>query len=178
MLSLKQIQNLPVQIRMRILWALVIIIGIGLLAAWVYSTTRIVNRNNGQSQQPSGTAVQQSDTQQYIEAERIEHKDGQLMVYFKVSNPTDNILVMPQPESITLKAGDQTLTPTAVINRQNGNFQQKILSHTDAFGTLIFNDTAIQNVRLTFNSLSFETDDNTFFKQDLDLNLEKLDKPF
>jgi hypothetical protein len=174
---LKQIQNLPERTRVQILWVFIIIIGAALLAIWVYSTTKVVNRNDNPQDQQSAAVSEERSGQKYIEVEAVEHKGGNLLVYFKATNPTDNILVVSKPESIALKAGDKSLNPSSVVNRQNQSFQQKILSHSEAFGTAVFEDTAVQNVTLTFNNLSFETDDGTLFKQELQLDLQKLDKP-
>jgi hypothetical protein len=118
-------------------------------------------------------------TTAYADIERVERTEKLLKIYFNFKNPTDDILNIPKLEEIALNVGATELRPQKITDRQGKIFVQKILSHTQNFGILIFPPSASDRdqASLTWNGMFLETNPDGKFSQKIELNLKELSQP-
>ncbi|MBX4186786.1 MAG: hypothetical protein KW802_00820 [Candidatus Doudnabacteria bacterium] len=177
---LTKLQEQPYETRIRILWGTVICTGIVLLVLFVFSIKSTLNGVDGKKLIDLSIASdkQQAQTEiAYASVERVERSNQNLKIYFNFNNPTDDILTIPQLADITLVAEDQTLNPQTITDRQGNVFVQKILSHTQNFGILVFPATTAATGTLNFSQMYLEKNSSNFFQQKLELNLKDLAQP-
>ena len=178
---LRNLQNKPYPVRIRILWISTIIIGIMLLTIWLISLKKnlsdlsgfnVLDINNAQNSQ----IVSKSQTQ-YIKIERVDStNDGAFQIFFKINNPTLDILNFPPAEKIALNTDRTKLVPLKISDRQGKPFVQKILSKTENFGVLIFQSVKADTGTLIIDELYFEQKPQTIFQETLELNFKELAK--
>ena len=182
-MPLSKIQNLPIQTRIKILWTIVIVIAVGLAGIWVFSSTKqikTISKNDLPGMQPpppppSSNSI--SAEPEYTAVEWIERKDNKMLVYFKLQNPTANIMNFSKANQITLTINGQTQNPSLITDRQGNPFVAKALSQSQSFGIAEFEDRAGDKAQLKFDNLFFENDPTKIFNETFDLNLDKLIKP-
>ena len=174
--KIEKLQNKPYEDRVRILWTVVVIVGIILLVLWVLSlkntfsgldTKSLINTNTGQNTTEAST--------QFASVERVELGEN-LKIYFNINNTTDDILNISKLENINLVVNGQTVKPKSMNDRQGAVFVQKVLSHTQNFGTLTFPATDSNQAELIFDQMFFENNQSSIFKQTMELDLDKLNK--
>lgn len=180
MKRLSDIQNLPVQTRMNIMWALTLIIGTGLLGLWIYTTTQNVKNIgtidlNGNPVPPPVTGSQQA-APRYTSVEWVERTQNKLLIYFKLTNDTDSILNFSNPSEIKLTINGEEQTAKSVTDRQGNPFVTKALSKSQSFGIAEFENKDGNTAQLKFDDLLFENSASQTFYEQLDLDLNKLTK--
>jgi hypothetical protein len=172
---IRKIQDKPYETRVRILWATVGIAGIVLVAIFVFNTKNSLKDVDGKEliniDVPSTTAMTQTP---YASVERVERTEKVLKIYFNFNNPTDDILNVSKLSDISLSFDNSKLNPKNITDRQGQAFVQKILSHTQNFGILVFDPINSGQVTLTFDQMSLEKNPNNIFRQELNLNLDEL----
>lgn len=173
---IKNLQNKPYETRVKILWGGVIVIGILLVFAWVFSLKSTISGLDKNSSANSAPAETPTAKTQYITIERAETSAGNLRIYFKIKNPSNDILNFSKLEDIKLVAGGRELSPVKLLDRQNKPFVQKILSKTENFGMLTFLSEMPDEGKLSFDQLFFENQPQLIFKETSDLDFSQLVK--
>ena len=168
------LQQKPLHVRIRILWGTTLVLGILLIAVWGMTLKAELNSISGN--QENNEPLKQTSSQ-YIFVERAESQDDTLTLYFRVNNPTNDILNFSKLEDIEFTVQGTTLKPSKFTDRQGQSFVQKILSHSENFGTLVFSLEEAADSSITFDDLYFESKPETIFKETLELDLEKLSQP-
>ncbi len=172
----EKLQKQSYETRVKILWTTAIVIGIILCSLWIFgfkSNIKNLDATNIIKTTASGTQTQFTNTT-FATMERIEVLTNSLKLYFNFNNTTDDILNISKLPDITLNIDGQQINPTQIIDRQGQIFVQKILSHTQNFGILIFPSTNAKSGTLTFNQMYFEQNPSDIFAQKLELDLNKL----
>src|SRR5688572_1354024 len=122
------LQQKPLHIRMRILWGTTLVFGVLLVALWGMTLKAELNHISGNKTDEEPvlkTAVK------YILVERVQSQDDTLTLYFRVSNPTNDILNFSKIKDIRLSVNGTALEPSKFTDRQGQNFVQKILSRSE-----------------------------------------------
>ncbi|MBI2607324.1 MAG: hypothetical protein HYW51_00685 [Candidatus Doudnabacteria bacterium] len=182
---IRNLQNKPYGARIRILWTTTIIIGIVLVAVWLATLKNNISNLGGENilgdnPLPDNNFLADQGNQaqnNYITAERTGLTPaGASEIFFKVNNPTQDILNFSPLDQIELKVGQTILTPLKLTNRQGQTFVKKILSNTENFGTLTFQQIEADNGTLIFDNLFFEQAPTNIFKETLELDFKNLSK--
>lgn len=171
---LTKLQHKPEAVRVRILWAVVLVVAAILMILWSVNLKSQFADINGDNL--FTLPEEESDTleQKFISVENAEHTDTGLKIFFKIKNPTKNILNFSKADDITLIIDNEKNAAMKLTDRQNQAFVQKILSDTENFGILFFPKTEARTGKLEFDNLFFENAPETIFKEILDLNFDKL----
>jgi hypothetical protein len=179
---IRNLQKKPYAVRLRILWATTALTSIVLILIWVFTIKNGIGNLNGQNlfnvspiqDQGQETTIQESN---HITIERVELSEHEsFQIFFKIKNPTKNILNFSPADKIRLKAGGSSLAPLQILDRQNNAFVKKILSETENFGTLIFSQTEANKGQITFDGLFFEDDPGVLFRETIDLDFLEQNK--
>ncbi|GEM_PF-2418930 len=179
---IEKLQQQPQATRIKIVWAGVAIAALILFVIWVFSLRSTIKNLNGvdliklPTSEPTNNQGQIQTATPYATVERAESTALNFKLYFNFNNSTNDILNLPALTDITLKINNQTIKPTKITDRQNQPFVQKILSHTQNFGILIFPKTNADAADLNFNQMYFEQTPNALFNQKIKLNLKDLEK--
>jgi hypothetical protein len=169
---INELQNKPLNVRLRILWSTTAAVAVILIAVWAVTIKSELAIN------PEVLAenANPESTMEYIEIERAEFTGTLLNLYFKASNDTTDILNFSKPESIELTANGQTINPVKIVDRQGRTFVQKILSNSENYGILIFNIADAGEGEIVFDDLYFESRPEGIFKETAELDFDKLKK--
>lgn len=177
---LEELQNKPYQTRVKILWGGVSIAAIILLVIWSFSLRSTIKDLKGVdliNTSKNNSSNNQTQTQtQYATIEWAEINISNVKLFFNYNNPTNDILNVPALTDITLSLNGKLLNPTQITDRQNNPFVQKVLSHTQKFGILVFPRVDGEAGELNFNQMFFEQTPNATFNQKINLNLKDLEK--
>ncbi len=179
--NLSSLQQQPLAVRMRILWGVTAAIAVILFLVWIYSTSQSVKK--AEKTEIPGINTQQTPAEsvnaetQRINIEWIEHKEKTLLVYFKVNNTTNNILNFSKLEDITLAFNDQNYKAKYIQDRQGSQFVVKVLSNTQKFGMVAFDDVQESSAEIKFDNLFFENEEQNVFYETTKLDLKALNKP-
>jgi hypothetical protein len=167
--ALKNLQQRPYHVRVRILWSTVLVVAVLLLIVWVQNLKSNVNKmdNSNMLGVDVGEVLQEvSESQQKnISIEWLEQQNNLLLVYFKVNNPTDDIMNFSKLEDIKLEVKGNIEQPTKITDRQGNAFVQRVLSHTQNFGILTFVTTGADGETLVFDQMNFEQSSDKIFKE-------------
>jgi hypothetical protein len=175
--TVSKLQSLPYATRVKILWGTVLIVGIVMVLLIAQSIKSSVNNVDGSLIKIDDTKATSTSPIDYASVERVESDDKFLKIYFNFNNTTNDILNVSKLADIKLVVKEGTLAPQKITDRQGNVYVQKILSHTQNFGILIFPATTSKNATLTFDQMYLEKDLTNSFQQKLELNLEELSKP-
>lgn len=174
---LSKLQKQPYKVRIRILWITVLIVAFILIVLWFSSLKQKIANLNTKNLLASPEQQTLEESGRYVSAERIETSpSGSSKLFFKINNPTDDILNLPKIDGIKLEVDNQTINPLKIYDRQNHPFVSKVLSHTENFGILIFSELNAQKANLIFKDLYFEQHPEVIFNEKLELDLDKLKK--
>lgn len=165
------IQNRPYETRVKILWGCVVIIGVGLIALWVFDIKR---QNNQLNTSDFLATFKQQESEHYFAAEWAEEKNDKLYIYFKVTNNSKDILNTATLENIVYKTSAGDKAPEKILDRQQQPFVKKVLSNTENYGTLIVPMTADKTAEVVFKNIFFESSPGQIFSETLKLDIEKL----
>lgn len=174
---ISDLQQQPYEVRLRILWGSVLVIGLVLIILWFFTLKQSISQLNSDELLALNPAAPTAPTaaEALVLVERAELSEQQeVLLFFKLSNPSADILNVSVLSEIELQLNGRTLHPLKIHDRQNQPFVQKVLSHTTAFGILIFPgfETAGGSGTLTFDNLFFEQKPEVLFAdtQELDFN--------
>lgn len=172
---IQNLQNKPYATRVKILWGAVSIIAVVLFAVWTLSIKSSV------SELPGGNILGSNEIKTFAERneditqiEYAETTSEELKVYFKISNPTTDILNFSEASDITLTIKGKEYHPKQVVDRQENPFVKKILSKTTNFGILVFDKIEGDEGTLVFDQLSYEKSVEDTFKDENNLIFEEL----
>ncbi len=176
--EVEKIQKKPYETRVRILWVIVLVCGVILIGLWVLSLKNTLKGVDKSSLIAAPTANTQTEKNDIVSVERIETTGDELKIYFNVENNSDDIINLPKTNDIELNGDELSFHPLRMTDRQGNPFVQKVLSHTKNFGILIFGQETVSLTQadLTFNQMFFEKTDTQYFKQELNLDLTKLNE--
>jgi len=173
-----ELQKKPYATRVKILWGTTATFAVMLVVIWSLSLKSTIKNSSGQPLVPqnSGAAdVDQKETN-FLNVERTEIAGNTLKIYFNLNNQTDDILNVSKIADIELSTEAGILRPTKMVDRQGQTFVQKILSHTQNFGVLLFPTTSELEATLTFNEMFLEKNPDQLLKQSIELDFSKLNQ--
>jgi hypothetical protein len=173
---IKKLQNLPLSSRIRLLWTSIGVVALGLFLIMYTSVSSQVKKVSTDDILPSDQNTPVSVVK-YIKVEWVEIAEGKLKIFFKAENTSSAILNFSKPSDVILRFNDKTLTAEQLIDRQGQAFPFKLLANTEKYGTAIFEDPKTSDVSIKFDQIFFEEDNPTFFHEELELDLEELNKP-
>ncbi|MGE5297543.1 MAG: hypothetical protein ACM3KM_00020 [Acidobacteriaceae bacterium] len=174
-MRLTSIQNLPLRKRIRILWITLGVAAIAILAIWYFSLSGSVNLMGGEKQNEN---ISRPVGNKYVKVDWAQKLDGNLEVYFKVKNDTQNILNFSNKDQVTLKYDDTRSQASKIEDRQGQEFVKKVLSNTEVYGKVVFPDVGdTKKLVLDFDNLFFETDPNNSFIEEVTIDLSTLQEP-
>ncbi len=172
---IKNLQEKPYATRMKILWGTVGVVAILLVAAFVFNLKSAIKETGRHSFDPNAkTAGSQETNLKLATVERVEKQGTTLKIYFNFNNDSTDILNLSKLEDITLKLKSGDVKPDQLTDRQGQAFVQKVLSHTQNFGVLTFNNVTATSGELEFDQMFFEKTPEALFSQTLDLDFNKL----
>jgi hypothetical protein len=173
-----ELQKKPYETRIKILWGVTIGFGIILIALWSLNIKSTIKNSSGQPLIPisENTNLPDQDESNFITVERVEISSSALRIYFNLNNQTDDILNVSRLAGIELTTDQGTIRPTQIQDRQNQTFVQKVLSHTQNFGVLVFPSINADKGSLTFNGMFLEKNPDQILKQTLELDFSKLNQ--
>ncbi|OGE89105.1 MAG: hypothetical protein A3J07_00920 [Candidatus Doudnabacteria bacterium RIFCSPLOWO2_02_FULL_49_13] len=172
---LERLQNQPYETRVKILWITTVVIAIGLLIIWTVNLKSTIKNSDGQSAPPQEPASSEL-TNQFLGVERVERIAGSLKIYFTLKNETNDILNVSKTDDISLTVDEGSLHPGSLLDRQGQPLAQKVLSHTQIFGIMNFKATNDKTGVLSFDNLFLEKNPDKIFRQELDLDFDKLNQ--
>jgi hypothetical protein len=176
--GVKNLQDKPDHIKTRILWSTSAVAAVLVVTVWFtnfkhqianISGSDILNINSGSQSQTSAP--------HYLQVENATRANNQLQIFFQVKNDTNDILNFSPLADISLVLDGKKISPTAVTDRQNQAFVKKVLSNSQTFGILTFDNPEGDQAVLTFDNLYFEQSPENIFKETLDIDLGKLTPP-
>lgn len=180
---LSYVQNLPLNTRIKIMWISVVIVAIILVGVWFYTLKQQV-QNTDFSDLPNLNQNQTTNQPESINAETgyasvewVDRTDGTLKIYFKINNPTNNILSLSRKDQVTLVSDNLSQEASLLTDRQGNPFAQKALSQSENYGVATFEDPSQDTATIRFDSLYFENQPSQFFFEEKKLDLDKLNKP-
>jgi hypothetical protein len=171
------LQQLPIKARMRILWVSVAIIAVALIFIWINSLTNMVGKFNLSEITNLGPEAQKTEVSQYVTVESFEKYGNKIALYFRVANNTNNILSFSRPGDVTIVTDKKSQKVISMKKRQGTEFAKKVLSNTEEFGILEFDDPDTDNFKLSFDNLFFENDPEKLLTEIVAINLKGLGKP-
>ncbi|MEJ0021651.1 MAG: hypothetical protein WDN47_03645 [Candidatus Doudnabacteria bacterium] len=175
---LTKLQKQPYNTRVKILWGSVVVAAIILFGLWVLTLrSSIKHLDTSDLLKSPSTAGANSTKVNYAAVERVDTGSGNLKIFFNFNNTTDDILNVSSLSNISLTANGASIAPSQMTDRQGKPFVQKILSHTQNFGILVFPKIDGASAQLTFDQMFFEGSPDQILSQKLDLDLKKLGKP-
>lgn len=110
----------------------------------------------------------------HVTLEYTELKDKKRYVYFKVQNPTNNILNFSKPENITFRHKSGTTPVFTLTDRQQSAFPVKILSNTVVYGVAVFDQLVDTSGDMVFDNLYFDDQPTVIFKESIFVDFGKL----
>jgi hypothetical protein len=170
-----KLQNLPYQSRVKILWGTVGVMAVLLIVLWVINLKSSIGGEE-QSGTDSGqnTAENIQNDVSYASVEWVESSSTNFKIFFNFNNTTDDILNVSSLSDIELNYNDSKINPTKILDRQGSAFVEKVLSHTQKFGVLVFPPLTAQKGELTFNQMFFDQKQSDFLTQTLKLDFKEL----
>ena len=175
---IQNLQQKPYETRVKILWATVVVVGILLIGLWVLNLKSTISSTDQQSSSVAAATKSQSPATQtnYLAVERAEVKDQTVKLFFNLNNTTSDILNVPNISNITLETSDKQFQPSKITDRQGQPFVQKVLSHTQAFGILVFENVNVGKADLIFDQMFFEPSPDQTFSDKLSIDITQLSK--
>lgn len=170
-----KLQKKPYKTRVRILWGTVVIVAIVLFALWIINLNSTIKHLDTGGLVNSAVTTAEGLQVSYAAVERVE-SGSDLKIYFNFNNASDDILNIPTLSNVTLSVKGKTLSPTKLTDRQGAAFVQKILSHEQNFGILVFPQTDNSSAELIFSQMFFERSPEQILSQKIELDLKKLQK--
>jgi hypothetical protein len=175
---LNELQNKPYETRVRILWVTVGVIAVAIFIIWVMSVKSDISKLDTknlltiptQSTNSNQTAVN------YVNIERAEVAGQNLKLYFNFNNTTDDILNISKLTDITFNIDNQQINPTQILDRQGQTFVQKVLSHKQDFGILVFLNPHATTGTISFNQMFFEQTPDQKLTQTINIDLKQLEQ--
>jgi hypothetical protein len=171
---LETLQQKPYATRVKILWGTTAVLALVILGIWVISIKTSIKNTPGNLLVPNLVNGKAQSDSQFISVEGAETTAAGTKIYFNFNNQTDDILNVSTIENIHLTANGETVKPTALNDRQGQPFAKKILSHTQVFGVLTFPQINSPTGTLTFEEMFLEKLPDSYLKQSIDLDLNKL----
>jgi hypothetical protein len=172
---LDELQKKPYGTRVRILWGTTAVVAIIVIIIWGISLKASIKNTTGKSLVTPPVSRQDQSDSQFATVESMETSKDQTKIYFNLNNPSDDILNVSPLENISLTINNETISPSALQNRQGQPFAKKILSHTQIFGVLIFPATTEGDQgTLLFERMFLEKSPDNYLKQSIDLDLNQL----
>lgn len=168
------LQNKPYESRVKILWSTVVAIGILLFIIWVMSLKSTINGSIGGTNESTSQDLKVANEISLGEVEWVESTANNLKIYFNFNNSTSDILNFSKPSEITLTLNGNQLHPSKILNRQGQPFVQKILSHTQQFGILVFPAVKDNTAVLEFSQMTFDQKSDQALSQKINLDLKAL----
>ncbi len=173
--EMQKLQKKPYETRLKILWVAVLASAVILVVLWIFNLKNTFKNIDTDSLIKTDPRVASLETDiPLLTVERVEKTTGNFKIYFNLHNQTNDILNVPDLSQIKLDINGQTFNPKQITNRQGQKFIQKVLSGTQAFGILVFNQIEGEEATLTFDQMFFEKTPGEIFKQELKLELNKL----
>lgn len=168
------LQKKPYHTRVRILWGTIAVVALVLFTLWIISIKSSITGldTQGLVKSVNTTAATQVS---FASVERAE-AGSSIKLYFNFDNPSDDILNIPILSNITLTVKGKSMNPTQITDRQGKPFVQKVLSHEQNFGILVFPTAGADSAELTFNQMFFERSPEQILSQKIELDLKKLQK--
>ena len=173
---LNKIQQQPYETRVKILWSVVALVAIGLLFLMINSIRNTIANADGTLIQIEAAKYVPQSSVDYVAVESVEQNDKSVKIYFNLNNPGTDILNVPKLSNITFNYGSTVVHPQKLTDRQGNPFVQKVLSHTQNFGIMIFPSITGQKGSLVFDQMYLEQAPNDVFQQKLWLDLNQLSK--
>ena len=174
---INDIQKKPYETRVKILWGTVGVAAIIIVLVWVVSLKSSLGGLSAKSLTAPATSNNKAGiASSYGQIERAEVTTNNLKIYFNFNNTTDDILNVPPISDIALTANNQEFKPTQILDRQGDAFVQKVLSHTQAFGILVFPKITADKAELNFDQMFFERSSDQPLSQTFELDLKTLEK--
>lgn len=171
---LSELQKKPYETRVKILWGTTAVAAIVIIVIWTFTLKDTVGNIGPISLTPSGQINKNQSEISVITIERAERINNNLRIYFNINNATDDILTFSKLEDVELELSSGKKQPISLLDRQGLPLVQKVLSHTQIFGTLIFDNTEETEATLKFNNMFFEKAPDNTLMQTLPLNLQTL----
>ncbi len=174
---LNNLQHRPYAVKVRILWTITVSAAVILIVVWGYSLRNQINKLDGEKLISLPNLQNQTVVEsKYVKIERVESSTEGLKIFFSVKNDTNDILNFSRAEEVELEANNSKLTPLRLLDRQNKQFVQKVLSKTENFGILIFTPVKTDRATITFKDLYFEKSPEQLLKEVIKLDIEELTK--
>lgn len=171
---IERLRRQPYPVRVRILWLTSGTVAVLLLFIWIASVQQEIHQLDPEQSIKMPDQAAESATAAYMAVERVAAGAEGWEVWFRVHNPTDDILNFSAIDEITLQVSGLTLSPTQLWDRQNQPFVQKILSRSENFGLLIFPSLEAVSAELIFRDLYFETTPEMVFQETIRLDIPNL----
>ena len=172
---IKKIQDLPYASRVKIMWVAVTVIGLIVVLLWILNLKSTIKNLNTDDTSKASSAPTTQTSSNYVSVERIEATTSSFKIFINFNNPTDDILNIPQVSDISLTVNNQTFHANQITDRQGQPFVQKILSHTQNFGILMFSRNDGDTGELDINQMFFELSPNEILNQVIKLDFKKLE---
>ncbi len=169
-------QSLPYGTRVKMFWAIFILVAVGLTYLIIQSIKSTIINAGGNLTKIENTKSEQSPID-FASVERVEISDTGLKIYFNFYNPTSDILNISKLADIRLRTGNITMNAQKVTDRQGKTFVQKVLSRTQNFGIVYFPNPETSEADLIFDDMSLERNFTSLFQQTIKLKFDELNKP-
>lgn len=160
----------------RIILFVVILAALGFGYLWINSLSGNFGDLSADSIIPKGDSGAEVSTQKFISLEAKENKDGKTYIYFKIENPTDDILNFSATDDIFIRTESRDIEAEKITNRQNQEFVRKVLSKTTNYGVITFPQLTPAESIIIFDIMFLEQNPNNIFKEELEFNIENLDE--
>src|SRR6185436_16606546 len=108
---IKNLQQKPVEFRMRVLWLTTVVLGVIIFAAWMFGLKQEFKYSDRQSILGSNVQTSQTSSTHYITVEAADIVDGKFLLYFYTKNDTHDILNFSRSENISLIVNNKEYKP-------------------------------------------------------------------
>ena len=171
------LQKKPYATRVKILWGSIIVVALILVLVWILGLRSTIGHLDTADLIKTPTKTLNNSTPvNYGQVEWAQSDAGGLKIFFNFNNQTQDILNVPALSNISLDINGSAVTPIKITDRQGNPFVQKVLSHTQNFGILVFPRTPDGTGSLTFDQMFFELFPDRLLSQEIDIDLKKLEK--
>jgi hypothetical protein len=168
---LERLRSLHPSHKIKIIAGVGAIVLVGLTSAWTSSVKQKLANIDSAPIEQAGSVLSASN---HITLESSELKDQRRYVYFKVLNPTADILNFSKPENITFQHKSGATQIFSLTDRQQSTFPQKILSNTTVYGVAVFEETSVTEGNIIFDNLFFENSPSVMFKESIFVDFDTL----
>lgn len=174
---LKQIQQQSYETRSRIFWIVVAGMAVVLVILIVQSIKNTIGNVGGNLVQIEAAKYVPESTTTYVRVEGVTQNSQTLQVYFNINNSGTDILNVSKLSQITFTFGSNVIHPSKITDRQGNPYAQKILSHTQNFGILVFPGIGNQKGSLLFDQMFLETAPSDLFQQKIWFDINQQSNP-